>query len=363
MLQRLKDAVSGDPMLGSLKDSVQDFLTGDQKAAIQKELAGLKHDPKTVGELVRFSDLANRMYAGIERPGDDSKGAELKKREAIDKWALNLQHKLYDSRDQLLKKDPALLDSFSISQQYRDQTGQSQVPAAIGQVDSKLGTVLFTGSQVPNDCGVFAGRLYEKLSALAVDDTMKKLQGDWTKPDATVSPEHVKALRDSLQSVNLVKLDAPPDASWNHHVKTQIGTDSQGRVFAWEAHTGKPFMLSPELHIYPDQNAFSGQRVGPGQVPPVIKESKAAVAEFGQLAQEGARAEQAAQSLTTRIRSGLETPLGVKSTDIAQSAQKRTGLVNSIIENKVRNQHLGMTPALTPVLAAPAKALHPFGRR
>lgn len=318
------------PLIDSLSKALSnpDFsfrIEGDRTTQKNK-LEALDGGEASIEKLIELSHLANDVYSNMDIPRSDAQNeADIGKRKAIDNWKQDLQRQFYDVRDRGLKDAPENLEKFSLTQQYKDKTHLENVPEAVTRVDDRLGTVLFTPASVKNDCSVFAAKLYDKLSAFAVADGVNLLGADQTTQGNHSAQDVVDKIADSLKTINRAKIPAPPDASYNHHARTQIGEDAEGRILASEAHVGKPFLLAPELHIYADRNSFETESWS--VKPSTISRALATMREVA------GKCNTAAE-LTASMQDSLNEPLGVTKDEIKDAAQKREGLVESILGKK-----------------------------
>ncbi len=338
MLNKMHEShVGDDPVLTSLNEGIRAFLSPKQQAALQhRGTNNREQDPKTIPELIHLSRLANAVYEAITRRNDRPQRPDIGRPAALDVWRSDLQYKLYDCRDQLLRAKPTLLAHFSLARQYTHVAGpEDRVPPRLYHLDHQLGTILFTAHHVKSDCGVFANKLFGKLRALAVDEALLTLKGDLKCDGAVVSREHVRAIADLLKLVNRVNVSYAESCSVTRRVKTQIGADSRGMIITLEAHASRPFALAPEVCVYRNRPEFTEEPTTPTQACSIPYETNGMI-EIAPMVPVGHCGHRAFRNLTDSIRDDLQAPLGVNQWDFASSMEGRSQLVDSILDAKVR---------------------------
>ena len=328
--------IPDDPLLTALNDGIRAFLTPEQQAAFQQRgIDNFQRDPQTLQELLHFSRLANTLYEEIAR-SDRPRRQDGNTSALIDVWKRDLQYKLYDCRDQLLRANPALLAHFSLSRQYTHVAGPAdQVPLRLQHLDQQLGTILFTAQHVKSDCSAFANKLFGKLTALALGEALLTLEADLTRDGAIVSREHVSAIAEHLKSVNRVDGNRPEAFCGERHARTQIGAASRGMIITLEAHPERPFALAPEVCVYRNRSEFTGELKTPARARSFPHEVNG-MDEISPMVPVGLSGQTAFTTLTNSVRDNLQAPLGVTQWDFRSSMQWRSQLVDSILDGKVR---------------------------
>lgn len=231
------------------------FVKTESKGQVNELLAGLKAGKATLDDLERISQLANEIYAQFDHKIQPDEKSELSAyRIELMNWAKNTQKLIYTLRNEMLINNPDELKRYSLTGQYKKKFPHSAVPAEIAEIDQTLGTVIF-GQAVLNDCGKFAQKLFNlrRLNIVKkfMDENLsKKDELSLGEAEKLLNSPGVKATR---HAVLIYKDD--PNFPYPHHAKTSLAQIGD-QIYTLEAHTGKPFLLAPELQVYGSREKF-----------------------------------------------------------------------------------------------------------
>ncbi|GAB3789968.1 hypothetical protein GCM10028818_59370 [Spirosoma horti] len=237
-----------------IASGIQKFIPADKfdEEAILVNRLVQGETPTTLDQLEAFCETANALYAFVDYKLTDESEEGLAYANSLGVWRSELKDAIYTLRDNLIQQEEGSLLRFGIENQFRKLHPDSPVPSLITERQEQLGVIVF-GNTAPNDCGVFAGRLLGELEAA----TMKSL---WTEIKAgNLTDDQIrdafKQIIESGPSKDMLKYKSDPNFAYGHHAKTSIGA-SNGKVYSYEAHVGKPFILAPELREFDSMNDY-----------------------------------------------------------------------------------------------------------
>ena len=240
-------------LLSKLKDAME-FVRSESSEDIGTLIAQISADPRNLDELDIFAKTANKAYEAFDHKIKDEIGDEMSPyRERLVMWMAELQQSVYALRDRLLLDSPEQLSRFSLSHQYKVLHPEKDIPEVLSEMDKEMGVIIFS-TQVENDCGKFANKLYEERRRNILTRFLKEKEGSEKKEE----DDETLLNFPGISTTKYAKLDYIEDVTfpYPHHAKTGIA-EIEDSIFSLEAHKGKPFLLAPELREFKEGDGFS----------------------------------------------------------------------------------------------------------
>ncbi|BAY66425.1 hypothetical protein NIES22_65640 [Calothrix brevissima NIES-22] len=225
--------------------TIQKFVKEDQKEEYARLIHTLPQSVENLDDLENFSKVANQIYNTLDFAQRDREMEE-KGTDEMGQWAGKLQAEIYEQRDKMLKDNPNEIERYSLQNQFKNNFPDETIPTELQKIDIDPKLLIFTSSTKkdndnPNDCGKFANKLFNMRQ-----EQIKK------------TAKNSGNLKD-IQETNKIKIEYKDsqDIPFPHHYKTSLtGNGEDCPIYTLEANTGKPFLLSPELHKYNSKADF-----------------------------------------------------------------------------------------------------------
>jgi hypothetical protein len=222
--------------------TIQKFVKEDQKEKYARLIHTLPQSVENLDDLEKFSNVANQIYNTFDF---DKRNKEMTEKgtDEMGKWAGKLQAEIYEQRDKMLKDNPNEIEKYSLQNQFKKNFPNEKIPKELQEIDIDPKLLIFT-SDNPNDCGKFANKLF----------TMRKEQIEGTSIESLQSRKDVQETQ-KIQIKYKKELKLP----YEHHFKTSLAGNGEENspIYTLEGHTGKPFLLGPELHRYKSIEDFA----------------------------------------------------------------------------------------------------------
>ncbi|MVT08014.1 hypothetical protein [Chitinophaga tropicalis] len=242
-------------LLSKLQGAME-FVRSKSSEDISTLIAQISADPRNLDELDIFAKTANKAYEAFDHKIKEEIDDEMSPyRERLVMWMAELQQLVYALRDSLLLDSPEQLSRFSLSHQYKVMHPDKDIPEALSEIDKEMGVIIFS-TQVENDCGRFANKLYEERRRNILTRFLKEKEETEKKEEDDETVLNFPG----VSTTKYAKLEYVEDVTfpYPHHAKTGIA-EIEGSIFSLEAHKGKPFLLAPELREFKEGDGFSPQ--------------------------------------------------------------------------------------------------------